>query len=289
MADIYGPAEDFVGAFRQGPLASSTATDCQFFTKWVPRPQEVTRAITSDAIERSLRRMRVDAIDLLQFHWWDYDNKYYFDAMAHLMDQQQKDRILNLGLTNFDTEHMLGLIDQDVPIVSNQVSYSILDTRPAQLMAPACREKNVKLLCYGSLLGGFLSSAWKGKPEPSLSSLANVSLRKYLPWINYWGGWALFQELLTVLDVIALKHSASISNVALRWVIDQPAVGGAIVGVRLGYKQHIEDNKKVFSIALDDEDREMIRRVQAKSNNLMNVFGDCGGEYRARRRASPRV
>lgn len=233
--------------------------------------------------------MRVDAIDLLQFHWWDYDNKYYFDAMAHLMDQQQRDRILNLGLTNFDTEHMVGLINEDVPIVSNQVSYSILDTRPAQLMAAACREKNVKLLCYGSLLGGFLSSAWKGKSEPSLSSLTNVSLRKYLPWINYWGGWQLFQELLTVLDVIAIKHDASISNVALRWVIDQPAVGGAIVGARLGYRQHIEDNKKVFSIRLDEEDIDMIQRVQKKSNDLMNVFGDCGGEYRARRRPNPRA
>lgn len=273
-----------MGAFRKGPLASSTAKDCHFFTKWVPRPQEITKSITSTAIERSLNRMQVDVIDLLQFHWWEYDNKYYFDAMANLMDQQQKDRILNLGLTNFDTEHMMGLIDQDVPIVSNQVSYSILDTRPSQFMASACREKNVKLLCYGSLLGGFLSSSWKGKPEPSLSTLTNVSLRKYLPWINSWGGWGLFQELLTVLDVIAIKHEVSISNVALRWVIDQPAVGGAIVGARLGYKQHIEENKKVFGIRLDEEDLAMIQSVQKKSNNLISVFGDCGGEYRARRR-----
>ena len=53
--------------------------------------------------------------------------------------------------------------------------------------------KGVKLLVYGALLGGFLSEKWLRKPEPAMESLSNVSLRKYLPWIGYWGGWALFQ------------------------------------------------------------------------------------------------
>lgn len=54
------------------------------------------------------------------------------------------------------------------------------------------------------------------KPEPLIDSLSNVSLRKYLPWIQYWGGWGLLQEMLAVLGVIAEKHSVSISNVAVR-------------------------------------------------------------------------
>jgi hypothetical protein len=72
--------------------------------------------------------------------------------------------------------------------------------------------------CLGRLSriqGGFLSSAWLNKPMPARESLTNVSLRKYLPWIVLWGGWDLFQELLNVLDVIAKKHSVSISNVAV--------------------------------------------------------------------------
>jgi aryl-alcohol dehydrogenase-like predicted oxidoreductase len=244
----------------------------------------MTRQVVSDAIDRSLSRMRTDSLDLLQFHWWDYDNKYYYDAMAYLMDlRDPRGKIQNLGLTNFDTEHMMDLIDQDAPIVSNQVSFSVLDTRPLQFMIPACKEKGVKLLCYGALLGGFLSSSWKGKPEPSLNSLTNVSLRKYLPWIYYWGGWSLFQELLSTLEVIGNKHGVSISTVALRWVLNQSAVGGAIVGARLGLKEHIKDNEKVFALKLDDEDNDMIKQVQNKSQNLMSVFGDCGGEYRSRK------
>jgi diketogulonate reductase-like aldo/keto reductase len=111
-----------------------------------------------------------------------------------------------------------------------------------------------------------------------------VSLRKYLRWIQVWGGWELFQELLAVLDGIAVKHRVSLSNVAQRWVLDQQAVGGIIVGVRLGYRDHVKDNRRVFGFQLDDDDRSAIAEVQGKrKRDLMTVYGDCGGEYRSRR------
>ena len=115
-----------------------------------------------------------------------------------------------------------------------------------------------------------------------MKRLANVSLRKYLPWINIWGGWDLFQELLSVLDVIGKKHGTSLSNVAVKWVLDQEAVGGAIIGVRFGLKQHLIDNRKIFSLVLDDKDKAAIAAIQSRSNSLMKSFGDCGGEYRRR-------
>lgn len=281
LADIYGPAEEYVGAFRKGSATASK--DCRFFTKWVPRPQEITKSFTAAAIEKSLRRMETDRLDLVQFHWWDYSNPYYFDAVNYLMDQQQKERIRSLGLCNFDTEHMVKLMDQEAPIVSNQVSFSILDDRPLKMMVPESLKRGVKLLVYGTLLGGFFSEKWLGQPEPRADSLSNVSLRKYLPWIQYWGGWGLFQELLSVLNVVAKKHNVSLSNVALRWVIDQPAVAGAIVGVRFGLKEHVADNKRVFSFRLDDDDLAAINAVRDKSRSLLAVFGDCGGEYRSSR------
>ena len=284
LADIYGPAESYVGAFSKGPSSSSSLSkDCQFFTKWVPRPQEITQRITDAAIDKSLLAMGKEQLDLLQFHWWDYDNKYYYDAMAGLMKLHDEEKIKNIGLCNFDTENMLNLINEKAPIVSNQVSFSILDTRPLKKMVPASLEHDVKLLTYGSLLGGFMSSYWKGKPEPVYDSLSNVSLRKYLPWIQYWGGWKLFQELLAVLDKIAVKHSVSISNVAVKWVLDQPAVGGAIVGVRFGLSDHIQDNFRIFNLELDDDDKNAIQTIQNKGNNLYTVFGDTGNEYHRRR------
>ena len=206
------------------------------------------------------------------------------------MALQQLGQIKNIGLTNFDTDHMVDLIDEGAPIVSNQVSFSVLDTRPLKKLVPASIDRNVKLLCYGTLLGGFLSSKWLGKAEPDYDALSNVSLRKYLPWIKYWGGggdqsWGLFQELLSTLDSIGKKHGTSISNVALRWVLDQQAVAGVIVGTRLGYKQHVKDNSKVFQLQLDKDDLRDIAAVQRKGHDLYDVLGDTGGEYRRRRRA----
>jgi diketogulonate reductase-like aldo/keto reductase len=52
------------------------------------------------------------------------------------------------------------------------------------------------------------------------------------------------------------------------------------VGVRLGFKEHIKDNKKAFSFTLDDEDLAAIATVQDKSRDLLTVYGDCGQEYR---------
>ncbi len=282
LADIYGPAEDYVGEFSKGIRASDLSKDCQFFTKWVPRPTPISRKATEDAIGRSLRRMKTDRLDLVQFHWWDYSSPYYFDAMDNLMSLQQNGQIRNIGLTNFDTEHMVGLMDQGAPIVSNQVAFSIIDTRPLQRMIPVCNERNVKLLCYATLMGGFISKRWLGKQEPDYNKIKNVSLRKYLPWIRAWGGWSLFQELLQVLDKIAMKHQVSLSNVAVRWVIEQPAVGGAIVGARLGLDgcEHVTDNSKVFTFALDNEDKAAIMAIQSRGKDLAEFFGDCGGEYR---------
>ena len=283
LADIYGPAEGYVGEFKKGPIASKLAGDCLFYTKWVTgnNPyQEITREVATEAIGKSLRRMGTDRIDLLQFHWWDYDNKQYFNAMSELMHLQQDEWIRNLGLCNFDTEHMVELIKEEAPIISNQVSFSVLDDRPLLKMIPACKKYNVQLLVYGTLLGGFLTDSWLGKPAPDPSTLTNVSLRKYLPWIRIWGGWDKFQFLLQELSTIAGKHSVSIANVATKWVLQHEQVGGVILGVRFGYTEHNKDNARVFSFKLDEEDMQRIAAAKKGTRSLFDAFGDCGGEYR---------
>jgi len=108
LADHYGPAEDFVGSFSKGKYASSNAKNCQFFTKWVPMPVEMTRRKVEDAVDISLKRMETDRLDLMQFHWWQYSNPNYFNALGHLTDLKEKGKIRNIGLTNFDTEHLAG-------------------------------------------------------------------------------------------------------------------------------------------------------------------------------------
>jgi aryl-alcohol dehydrogenase-like predicted oxidoreductase len=283
LADHYGPAEDFIGAFRRRFAAErgeARLGEIQALTKWVPPPGPMTRAIVEDAVGVSLRRMSVDRLDLLQFHWWDYADRRYLDALRHLADLRDDGKIRHLALTNFDTERLAVIADNGIRIVSNQVQYSLVDRRPGERMAAWCAAHDVVLLVYGTLLGGLLSDRYLGRPEPGRGDLATASLQKYKQMIDAWGGWALFQELLAALKGIADKHGASIVNLGTRWVLDRPAVAGVIVGARLGLAEHLADNTSTFDIALADADRSALEPIIARSRDLMRVIGDCGDEYR---------
>lgn len=100
--------------------------------------------------------------------------------------------------------------------------------------------------------------------------------------IRSWGGWKLFQELLTALRIIATKHHVDISNVATRWVLDFPYVGAVIVGARMGISEHTDENLRSFGWSLDSSDHDMLEAILEKSRRL-DIFksvGDCGAEYR---------
>ncbi len=285
LADHYGPAEDLIGEFRRrlaDERGSDAVADVQAFTKWVPRPGPMTREVVENSVDISLRRMGEDRLDLLQFHWWDYDDDRYLEALGHLSDLREAGKIRHVALTNFDTEHLKTIVDNGIRVVSNQVQYSLVDLRPARRMAPYCQEQGITLLTYGTLCGGLLSARYLGQPEPTGRELDTASLNKYKQMINAWGGWALFQELLARLNAIAEKHDASIANVASRYILDQPAVAGVIAGARLGISHHREDNARVFDLALDAEDAAAITAVTDRGRDLLEYIGDCGDEYRRR-------
>ena len=283
LADHYGPAEDFVGRFRRG-LSEARGTESlsgvQAFTKWVPQPAAMTRSVVESAVEVSLRRMDVDALDLLQFHWWDYGHPGYLDALTHLSQLQDEGKIKHIGLTNFDTEHLERVLDHGIRVVSNQVQFSLIDRRPEVRMIEACRESNVKLLAYGSVCGGLLSKRYLGQPRPESVALNTASLGKYAQMVEAWGGWDLFQELLAALNRIGDKHGVGIAAVAVRYILDRPAVAGVIVGTRLGVSAHREENAEAFGVTLDEEDHNRIESVLERSRDLYRLIGDCGDEYR---------
>jgi len=283
LADIYGPAEDLMGDFRRQLLAlrgKAAVDSLQIFTKWVPQPTKMTKKLVEDNINKSLSRMGVKCIDLLQFHWWDYSNSNYLDALRYLSELQKEGKIKHLALTNFDTERLKIIHEAGIKIVSNQVQFSIIDRRPEVRMIPFCQQHDIKLLTYGTLCGGLLSEKYLGKPEPKSGELTNISLKKYKNMVDNWGGWQLFQELLTVLQQIGNKHNVSIANVAVRYILDKPAVAGVILGARLGLSEHLQDNAKTFEFNLDADDVGKIDAISKKSQDLFRTIGDCGDEYR---------
>jgi aryl-alcohol dehydrogenase-like predicted oxidoreductase len=283
LADHYGPAEDFVKEFREKMIKEGKENlleDVNFFTKWVPQPQKMTRKVVEKAIDISRKRMGIDVLDMVQFHWWDYEDRNYLKAIEYLDDLREDGVIRYLGLTNFDTAHLEEFIEMGINIVSNQVQYSLIDRRPEQLMQEFCEKHDINLLAYGTLGGGLLSEQYLSKPEPPYNALNTASLYKYKRMIDRWGNWSLFQRLLGKLNEIAAKHEVSIPNVAVRYVLENPVVAGAIIGVRLGISEHIEENLRVFDFNLDRTDINEIEEILNDSNDLMKEIGDSGDEYR---------
>ena len=282
LADHYGPAEEFIGEFRRQLIATrgeAALSHLQAFTKWVPRPGKMTKKLVEENINISRQKMNVDSLDLLQFHWWEYRDHNYLDALKYMAELREEGKIKHLALTNFDTQHLKITVDNGIKIVSNQVQFSVIDRRPEVQMSQFCQQHDIKLLAYGTLCGGLLADKYLGA-EPRGGELTTASLKKYKNMINAWGGWNLFQELLSTLKTIAQKHGVSIPNVAVRYVLDRPAVAGAIIGARLGVSKHIEDNAKVFSFTIDKEDHNQIDTVVERSQDLYHLIGDCGDEYR---------
>ncbi|KAI0790644.1 Aldo/keto reductase [Abortiporus biennis] len=285
FADHYGSSEILFGQFRQ---SLPSPRDVYGATKWcVFRTTNPTRAVVEAAVQERLDRMQSDSVDLLQFHWQDYSDSGYLTALRHLQDLRREGKIGALGLCNFDSVRMDEICEELGPgeIVSNQVQFSLIDVRPLSEMAELCLKHNVKLLTYGTLCGGFLSDKWLNQPEPDMyTGNLTPSQRKYLDMIlKVWGDWDLFQTLLSTLRNIGDQHDGvSIANIATRWILDHPFVGAVIIGARLGISDHIEDNKKVTSLHLTEDDHARINAVLEGSNGskLYTEIGDCGAEYR---------
>ncbi|MBY5932696.1 aldo/keto reductase [Tateyamaria omphalii] len=269
MADHYGSAELIAGKMlRREPQAHA-------FTKWCPEPGPMTPEIVRAGVQERLDRLGVDTVDLLQFHWWSFEHPAWLDALRELATLKEEGLIRALGVTNFDAAHLELALAEGIPLVSNQVSFSLVDRRAAGHLADLCRERNVRLLAYGTLCGGFLTDKWLDQPKPE--DIPDWSRMKYMRFIETAGGWDAFQAVLRAAAQVARKHGVSVSNVASRWVLEQAHVAGVIIGARLGEAEHRTDNLKLFQFSLDAEDHALLDAAFARTQPIP---GDCGDEYR---------
>ncbi len=264
-ADIYTGVEELIGTFLK---EYELYGDTQIHTKFVPdldKLGSITKSYVHEHITRSLNRLGVDMLDLVQFHWWDFDIPGYTQTAKFLSHLQQVGLVRHIGVTNFDVGHLQELIDERIAVISNQVQFSLLDNRPQNGMTEFCRTHNIKLLCYGTLAGGFLAESWLGAPDPG-DNLENRSLVKYKLIISELGGWNVFQELLQTVASIAQKKGTSMSNVAIKYVLQQEQVAGVIVGAR--NIRHLENMGQLFSFTLDETDMSDIMQAHEKFSPL---------------------
>jgi aryl-alcohol dehydrogenase-like predicted oxidoreductase/enamine deaminase RidA (YjgF/YER057c/UK114 family) len=272
MADHYGTAELITANLlrrypeRQKPLA---------FTKWCPEPGPMTPDVVRAGVKERLDRLGVNRIDLLQFHWWSFEHPAWLDALHEISRLKDEGLVGAIGVTNFDAAHLALALADGIPIVANQVSFSVVDRRARGDLSDLCARTGVKLLAYGTLNGGFLSDKWLGQAEPK--HISDWSKSKYKRFIDAAGGWAIYQDLLAALDAIGRAHGVSLSNVAARWVLEQPAVAAIIIGARIGENEHHDSNRQVFSFSLTPDDHASLEKIFA---SMTPIPGDCGDEYR---------
>ena len=270
FGDIYTGVEVLVGKALK---ILNDRQKVQLHTKYVPNENFLDSYDRKDAraiVERSLERLGVDCVDLVQFHWWRYEAHNYLEALEELFLLKDEGLIREVGITNFDLVRLEEMVSAGLKPASIQLQYSILDRRPEAGMAEYCVKNGIGMLCYGTVAGGFLSERFLNQPEPSaFDTRSNV---KYKLIIEDFGGWNLFQELLHILDAIAKSKATDIGTIASAYTLKRPGVKAVIVGAR--NLNHINSNLLIPEITLTDSELEAISDIHVRSTGPLGSVYD---------------
>lgn len=224
-ADIYTGVERIIGDWLAG--RPDIAADVVVHTKFVPdldALSTIDRDYVRRAVQRSRDRLGVNALELVQFAWWDLAQPKWVHAAEWLAELGQEGVIRHLGVTNFDRAALDTLLEAGIPVASSQVQLSLLDRRPLKGLTELCRERGVAVFAYGALAGGLLSDAG-GTP------LESRSLTKYRLIVEEAGGREVLGRARGALAELAARDGATMADAAVAYVLSQSGVGAAIVGL----------------------------------------------------------
>lgn len=258
MGDIYTGAEEALGAFLaayQQRFGSDAARKLRMHTKFVPdlsALDDLTREDVRAVIERSLTRLGLERLHLVQFHWWDFAKGDFIQAARFLEELRQEGLIETLGLTNFDVAHTKQLLDAGIPVKSNQIQFSLLDPRPFNGMLEFAKENGIALFCYGTLAGGLLGNARPG------SDPTNRSHIKYELMIREVGE-EYYRTVLGQLTALANKYDTTVANIAALFVLQTPGVSSAILGPR--NTKHIGELDQLDALELTANEYERLNAL----------------------------
>jgi aryl-alcohol dehydrogenase-like predicted oxidoreductase len=189
--------------------------------------EDISRASIVAECEASLRRLRVDAIDLYQIHWPADDIAEIDEAWAAMSELRAAGKVRHIGVSNFNVEELrrAGAI---APVESLQPPYSLVKRSIEDDILPYCRDHQIGVIVYSPMQSGLLSGAMTKTRAENLPPtdwrsrnplFAEPQLSKTL---------ALVERLRTV----GARYGRSPGEVAIAWTLRDPVVTGAIVGAR---------------------------------------------------------
>jgi aryl-alcohol dehydrogenase-like predicted oxidoreductase len=192
------------------------------------RPHEVLKAASiQQECEDSLRRLKVDTIDLYQIHWPVDDTKELEEGWTMMAKLQREGKVRWIGVSNFDVAQMeraLGI----APITSLQPRYSLVHPDVESEILPFCLGAGIGVIVYSPMASGLLTGAMT---RERISKLPEDDWRKHHPDFNE-PGLSANLALVERLRAIGRRHAALPGAVAVAWTLHNPAVTAAIVGAR---------------------------------------------------------
>lgn len=198
-----------------------------------------------DEVHRSLARMKIERIDLLQVHWPDPQTPVN-ETLGAMLDLRDAGKIREIGVSNFTVEmlRISRIAMGETPLASLQPKYSLLARDIEKDVLPYCREAGIGVVAYSPLEQGLLSG--RVGPERTFAAEEGRSKRPTFQAANR----ARVNEVLErVARPIAERHGATIAQVAVAWVIAQPGVTSAIVGARTA--EQARENARAGEVRLD--------------------------------------
>ena len=261
FGDIYTGVEELIG---RAVKRLDSRDMVQLHTKYVPNEKSLDNFDRSDVrtiVHRSLNRLGVEQVDLVQLHWWRYEANSYLVAMEELFKLKNEGKIRHIGITNFDLPHVKEIVAAGFKPASIQIQYSILDRRAEEGLSQYCADNDIGILCDGTVAGGLLSEKFLGVSAPE--KVETRSAVKYQLIIEEFGGWDLFQELLQALKTVADNHDTDIATIASAYMLGRPGVKGVIVGAR--NISHLDSNLQIPEIELSATELALLTTVLKRS------------------------
>jgi len=259
-AEVYGPfiSEEILGRALEGRRDKIVLVSKVGFkyegNKIVGRDASYEAVLTHT--EGCLRRLRTDWIDLLLIHWPDHDTPIE-ETMRALEDLKASGKIRFYGVSNF-TVPMMETCEQYGHLAANQVGYHMLDRRMEAEVLPWLQAHHIGFMAYGSLAFGLLTGAFT--PETTFVEWDWRSRGKAF-------GLPLFErdsflralKLVDRLKAFAADHGRTVAQLAIAWVLSNPAVTVALVGVR--NQRELRENIAAVDWKLAQEDKQEIDRL----------------------------
>ena len=259
-ANVYGrgAAETLLGEVLQGIDRSSYVLATKLFFPMSDRDRGLSAAQIHKQIDASLQRLRTDYVDLYQCHRYDSETPLE-ETMAALTEVVRQGKVRYIGFSEWNPAQIKAALEMsDVEhFVSSQPQYSMLWRKPEAEVFPLCHANGIGQIVWSPLAQGVLTGKYQpGQPPPKDSRAANESMNAFL------GDELRSDRVLTAvqqLKPIATELGLSMAQLAIAWVLREPAVSSAIIGA--SRPEQVVDNAAASGVVLSEQVQKAIDDV----------------------------